>query len=134
MASVKSRKKKGTKRRQKRKAPAEGIAHIHATFSNTIITITDKEGNVVTWSSSGNVGYRGSRKSTPFAAKIAAEKAGKTALNMGMKTLEVWMKGPGGGRETATRALNSLGFKITSLKDVTPLPHNGCRPPKKKRN
>ncbi|MCK4523372.1 30S ribosomal protein S11, partial [candidate division WOR-3 bacterium] len=95
--------------------------------------ITDKEGNVVTWSSSGNVGYKGSKKSTPFAAKIAAEKAGKNALNMGMKNLEVWVKGPGGGRETAIRSLSNLGIRVTSMKDITPIPHNGCRPPKKRR-
>ncbi len=128
--------KKTNKRKIRKKnkiTVVSGIAHIHSTFNNTIVTITDKEGNVVTWSSSGNVGYKGSKKSTPFAAKIAAEKAGKNALNMGMKNLEVWVKGPGGGRETAIRALSSLGIRVTSMKDITPIPHNGCRPPKKRR-
>lgn len=120
-------------RKKTRKTSVTGIAHIHSTFNNTIITIADKDGNTVAWSSAGNVGYKGSKKSTPFAAKIAAEKAGKNALNLGMKTIEVWTKGPGGGRETAVRSLSNLGFKITAIKDVTPIPHNGCRPPKKRR-
>jgi small subunit ribosomal protein S11 len=106
---------------------------VHSSFNNTIVTITDTAGNVIAWSSAGNVGYKGSKKATPFAAQIAAEKAGKDALNLGMKRLEVCVKGPGGGRETAVRALNNLGFKITSIKDVTPIPHNGCRPPKRRR-
>ena len=132
MAAVKKTNKRKTRKKNKITV-VSGIAHIHSTFNNTIVTITDKEGNVVTWSSSGNVGYKGSKKSTPFAAKIAAEKAGKNALNMGMKNLEVWVKGPGGGRETAIRSLSNLGIRVTSMKDITPIPHNGCRPPKKRR-
>ncbi len=132
MAVVKKANKRKTRKKNKITV-VSGIAHIHSTFNNTIVTITDKEGNVVTWSSSGNVGYKGSKKSTPFAAKIAAEKAGKNALNMGMKNLEVWVKGPGGGRETAIRSLSNLGIRVTSMKDITPIPHNGCRPPKKRR-
>ncbi len=127
-----NKKSRRTKKKNKR-TQSSGIAHVHSTFNNTIVTITDDKGNVVTWSSAGNVGYKGSKKSTPFAAQIAAEKAGKEALNMGMKKLEVWIKGPGGGRETAIRAFNNLGFKITAIKDVTPIPHNGCRPPKRRR-
>ncbi len=132
MATVKKASKRKVRKKNKITV-VSGIAHIHSTFNNTIVTITDKEGNVVTWSSSGNVGYKGSKKSTPFAAKIAAEKAGKNALNMGMKNLEVWVKGPGGGRETAIRSLSNLGIRVTSMKDITPIPHNGCRPPKKRR-
>jgi len=127
---------KKTKKRVKkkvRKIESQGICHIHSSFNNTIITITDITGNVITWSSSGNVGYKGSKKATPFAAQVAAEKAGKDAFNLGVKKLDIWIKGPGGGRETAIRALNNIGFKITSIKDVTPIPHNGCRPPKRRR-
>ncbi|MGE3063087.1 MAG: 30S ribosomal protein S11 [bacterium] len=116
-----------------RKIESQGVCHVHSSFNNTIVTITDTTGNVIAWSSAGNVGYKGSKKATPFAAQIAAEKAGKDALNLGVKRLEVCVKGPGGGRETAVRALNNLGFKITSIKDVTPIPHNGCRPPKRRR-
>lgn len=112
---------------------AEGVAHIHASFNNTIVTITDRQGNALSWATSGGQGFRGSRKSTPFAAQVAAEAAGKVALEFGVKNLEVRIKGPGPGRESAVRALNALGFKITSISDVTPVPHNGCRPPKKRR-
>ncbi|MEO0237698.1 MAG: 30S ribosomal protein S11 [candidate division WOR-3 bacterium] len=127
---------KKTRKRVKKKVKSvesQGICHVHSSFNNTIVTITDSKGNVVTWSSAGNVGYKGTKKSTPFAAQVAAEKAGKNALNLGIKKLEVWIKGPGGGRETAIRALHNLGFKITAIKDVTPIPHNGCRPPKRRR-
>jgi len=111
----------------------EGVAHIHASFNNTIVMITDRQGNAISWSTSGAGGFKGSRKSTPFAAQIAAESAGKTAQDCGVKNLEVLIKGPGPGRESAVRALNNLGFKITSIADVTPVPHNGCRPPKRRR-
>jgi small subunit ribosomal protein S11 len=112
---------------------AEGIAHVHASFNNTIITITDRQGNALSWATSGGAGFKGSRKSTPFAAQVAAEAAGKAAQECGVKNLEVRIKGPGPGRESAVRALNSVGFKITSISDVTPVPHNGCRPSKKRR-
>ena len=111
----------------------DGIAHIHATFNNTIVTITDRQGNAVAWATAGGCGFRGSRKSTPFAAQVAAERAGKVAQEFGMKNLEVRVKGPGPGRESAVRSLNAAGFKITNIEDVTPIPHNGCRPPKKRR-
>jgi len=111
----------------------EGIAHIHASFNNTIITITDRQGNALSWATSGGSGFKGSRKSTPFAAQIAAENAGKTAMECGVKNLEIKVKGPGPGRDSAVRALNGAGFKITSISDVTSVPHNGCRPPKKRR-
>lgn len=126
MAQTKTRKK------VKRQIP-EGIAHIHASFNNTIITITDRQGNTVSWATSGGCGFRGSRKSTPFAAQIAAEKAGRVAQEAGMKNLEVRVRGPGPGRESAVRSLNACGFRITNIEDVTPIPHNGCRPPKKRR-
>ena len=116
-----------------KKVISDGIAHIHASFNNTIITITDKQGNTVCWATSGGSGFRGSRKSTPFAAQIAAEKAGIKAAEFGVKSLEVLVKGPGPGRDSAVRALNSSGYKITNITDITPLPHNGCRPPKKRR-
>lgn len=112
---------------------AEGVAHVHASFNNTIITITDRQGNTLSWATSGGQGFKGSRKSTPYAAQVAAEVAGKTAQENGVKNLEVRIKGPGPGRESAVRALNAAGFKITSITDVTPVPHNGCRPPKKRR-
>ena len=112
---------------------ADAIAHIHASFNNTIITITDRQGNTLSWATAGGCGFRGSRKSTPFAAQVAAEKAGNAALEFGIKNLEVRVKGPGPGREAAVRSLNSVGFRITSIADVTPIPHNGCRPPKKRR-
>jgi small subunit ribosomal protein S11 len=112
---------------------AEGVAHVHASFNNTIITITDRQGNALSWATSGGQGFKGSRKSTPFAAQVAAEVAAKSAQENGVKNLEVRIKGPGPGRESAVRALNAAGFKITSITDVTPVPHNGCRPPKKRR-
>jgi small subunit ribosomal protein S11 len=112
---------------------ADGIAHIHASFNNTIVTITDRQGNALSWATAGGSGFRGSRKSTPFAAQVAAEKAGTTAIEYGMKNIEVLVKGPGPGRESAVRSLNAMGFKITQITDVTPIPHNGCRPPKKRR-
>ena len=112
---------------------SEGIAHIHASFNNTIITITDRQGNALSWATSGGAGFKGSRKSTPFAAQVAAEIAGKVAQDCGVKNIEVRVKGPGPGRDSAVRALNAVGFKITMLSDVTPVPHNGCRPPKKRR-
>ena len=111
----------------------DGIAHIHASFNNTIITITDREGNTLSWATSGGSGFRGSRKSTPFAAQIASQKAGEAAIEFGLENLEVFIKGPGPGRESAVRALNTVGFKITNITDVTPIPHNGCRPPKRRR-
>jgi small subunit ribosomal protein S11 len=112
---------------------SDGVAHIHATFNNTIVTISDRQGNTLTWATAGGSGFRGSRKSTPFAAQVAAEKAGQAAQEMGMKNLEVMVKGPGPGRDSAVRALNAIGFKISRIDDVTPIPHNGCRPPKKRR-
>jgi len=120
-------------RKKVKKNVAEGIAHVHASFNNTIITITDRQGNALSWATSGGAGFRGSRKSTPFAAQVAAEAAGKAAQEYGVKNLEVRIKGPGPGRESAVRALNSVAFKITSIADVTPVPHNGCRPSKKRR-
>ncbi len=123
-----------TKSRKKvKKTVVDGVAHIHASFNNTIITITDRQGNALSWATSGGSGFRGSRKSTPFAAQIASQKAGEVAKEFGMQNLEVFIKGPGPGRESAVRALNSIGFKITNITDVTPIPHNGCRPPKKRR-
>ncbi len=120
-------------RKKVKKNVAEGIAHIHASFNNTIITITDRQGNALSWASSGGQGFKGSRKSTPFAAQVAAENAGRAALECGVKNLEVRIKGPGPGRESSVRALNACGFRITSIQDITPVPHNGCRPPKKRR-
>ncbi len=128
-------------RKKVKKNVAEGIAHIHASFNNTIVTITDRQGNTITdrqgnalaWATSGAAGFKGSRKSTPFAAQVAAEQAGRAAQECGVKNLEVRIKGPGPGRESAVRALNALGLKISSIADVTPVPHNGCRPPKKRR-
>ena len=125
-------KAKKTKRREK-KHVVHGQAHIKSTFNNTIVTITDLQGNTVSWASAGNVGFKGSRKSTPFAAQVAAEAAGRAAQECGVKNLEVRIKGPGPGRESAVRALNALGMKISSITDVTPVPHNGCRPPKRRR-
>ncbi len=121
------------KKRKKKSIDAAGIAHIKATFNNTHITLTDKFGNVVAWSTAGTSGFKGSRKSTAFAATMAAEKVGNEAISMGMKTIEVKIKGPGSGRESAIRALAVAGLEITSIRDVTPLPHNGCRPPKRRR-
>ena len=125
---------KATRTRKKvKKDVADGIAHIHASFNNTIVTITDRQGNALCWATAGGSGFRGSRKSTPFAAQVAAERVGNMAKEFGMKNLEVCVKGPGPGRESAVRALNANGFKITNISDVTPIPHNGCRPPKKRR-
>ncbi|HFD87681.1 30S ribosomal protein S11 [Thiolapillus sp.] len=126
---------KSTTRSKKKikKTVSDGIAHIHASFNNTIITITDRQGNALCWATSGGSGFRGSRKSTPFAAQVAADRAGQVAKEYGVKNLDVNVKGPGPGRDSAVRALNNAGFKITSITDVTPIPHNGCRPPKKRR-
>jgi small subunit ribosomal protein S11 len=120
-------------RKKVKKNVAEGIAHIHASFNNTIVTITDRQGNALAWATSGNAGFKGSRKSTPFAAQVAAERAGRAAQECGVKNIEVRIKGPGPGRESAVRALNAIGLKIASIADVTPIPHNGCRPPKRRR-
>ncbi len=120
-------------RKKARKNVSDGIAHVHASFNNTIITITDRQGNTLSWASSGGAGFKGSRKSTPFAAQVAAEAAGRAAQECGIKNLEVMIKGPGPGRESSVRALNALGIKILQIQDVTPIPHNGCRPPKKRR-
>ena len=125
--------KKVIKKRRERKNVDKGAAHIQSTFNNTIITITDTEGNAVSWASAGELGFKGSRKSTPYAAQTAAEQAGKIAVDHGMKTVEVYVKGPGSGRESAIRALQTVGLDITLIKDVTPIPHNGCRPPKRRR-
>jgi len=120
-------------RRRERKNISSGVAHVNASFNNTMFTITDAQGNTISWSSSGLQGFKGSRKSTPFAAQMAAEDAGKKAMEHGVRTLEVEVKGPGSGRESALRALQAVGFLITSIRDVTPIPHNGCRPPKRRR-
>ncbi|MDS4020225.1 MAG: 30S ribosomal protein S11 [Candidatus Competibacter sp.] len=120
-------------RKRVKKNVVDGIAHIHASFNNTIITITDRQGNTLSWATSGGSGFRGSRKSTPFAAQVAAERVGNVVKEYGVKNLEVNVKGPGPGRESAVRALNAAGFKIMSIMDVTPIPHNGCRPPKRRR-
>jgi small subunit ribosomal protein S11 len=134
MATSPQNPKAGARVRKKvKKSVAEGIAHIHASFNNTIITITDRQGNALSWATSGGAGFKGSRKSTPFAAQVAAERAGRAAVECGVKNLEVRIKCPGPGRESAVRALNALGMKITSISDVTPIPHNGCRPPKRRR-
>jgi small subunit ribosomal protein S11 len=134
MAQQPSQKSAATRARKKvKKNVTEGIAHIHASFNNTIITITDRQGNALSWATSGGAGFKGSRKSTPFAAQVAAEAAGRAAQECGVKNLEVRIKGPGPGRESAVRALNALGMKISSITDVTPVPHNGCRPPKRRR-
>lgn len=126
--------KKGTVRKKKEKKNIpNGVAHIQATFNNTIITITDIAGNVIAWSTCGVMGFKGSKKSTPFAAQMAAEDAGKKAMAHGMKSIDVYVKGPGSGRESALRALQSIGFSIKIIKDITPIPHNGCRPPKRRR-
>ncbi|CAM4369257.1 MULTISPECIES: 30S ribosomal protein S11 [Kerstersia] len=120
-------------RKKVKKNVSDGIAHVHASFNNTIITITDRQGNALAWATSGGAGFKGSRKSTPFAAQVAAESAGRVAIEYGIKTLEVRIKGPGPGRESSVRALNALGIKISSIADITPVPHNGCRPPKRRR-
>jgi small subunit ribosomal protein S11 len=123
---------KKTKKRD-RKVSTNGVAHVQASFNNTIVTITDMDGAVITWASAGKVGFKGSRKSTPFAAQVAAEASAREALNLGMKRVEVWVKGPGAGREAAIRSLQAAGLEISAIKDVTPIPHNGCRPPKRRR-
>lgn len=120
-------------RKKVKKHVVDGIAHVHASFNNTIISITDRQGNALSWATAGGSGFKGSRKSTPFAAQVAAERAGEVVKEMGMKNLDVRVKGPGPGRESAVRALNAAGFKVTTIVDVTPIPHNGCRPPKKRR-
>ena len=125
--------KKATRKRRERKKVEKGQAHIRATFNNTIVTITDMAGNAISWASAGELGFKGSRKSTPFAAQSAAETAAKLAVENGMKTIEVFVKGPGSGRESAIRALQTAGLNIELIKDVTPIPHNGCRPPKRRR-
>jgi small subunit ribosomal protein S11 len=125
--------KQSTSRKKVKKVITDGVAHVHASFNNTIITITDRQGNALAWATAGGSGFRGSRKSTPFAAQVAADRAGSKAKEYGLKNLDVNIKGPGPGRESAVRALNAAGFKITSITDVTPIPHNGCRPPKKRR-
>ena len=121
------------KKKRERKVGINGIAHVQSTFNNTIVTITDLDGNVVTWASAGKVGFKGSRKSTPFAAQVAAEATAREAINMGLKRVEVWVKGPGSGREAAIRSLQAAGLEITAIRDVTPIPHDGCRPPKRRR-
>jgi small subunit ribosomal protein S11 len=126
-------KDKARLRKKERKNITSGVAHVAATFNNTIITITDAQGNTIAWSSSGSKGFKGSRKSTPYAAQVAAEDAGRKAMEHGMRTLEVEVSGPGSGRESALRALQSVGFTITTIRDVTPIPHNGVRPPKRRR-
>ncbi|MBE5821598.1 MAG: 30S ribosomal protein S11 [Clostridiales bacterium] len=125
--------KKATTKRRVRKNIDRGCAHIHSSFNNTIVTISDTQGNVISWASAGGLGFRGSRKSTPFASQMAAETAGKVAMEHGLKSVEVYVKGPGSGRESAIRALQAIGLEITVIKDVTPIPHNGCRPPKRRR-
>ena len=130
---AKVQKKVTTRKRRERKNIEKGQAHIHSSFNNTIVTITDVAGNAISWASAGGLGFRGSRKSTPFAAQMAAETAANTAKEHGLKTVEVFVKGPGAGREAAIRALQAAGLEVTMIKDVTPIPHNGCRPPKRRR-
>ena len=132
MADASDKSGKGGRKKVKRSV-VDGIAHIHATFNNTIITITDRQGNTLSWCTAGACGFKGSRKSTPFAAQVAAERAGQAAQEYGLKTLEVLVCGPGPGRESAVRSLNACGYRITNIEDITPIPHNGCRPPKKRR-
>ena len=120
-------------RKKDRRVPSTGVAHVRASFNNTIVTITDTDGNVISWASSGKAGFKGSRKSTPFAAQVAAEAAAREAKDLGLKRVEVWVKGPGAGREAAIRSLQAAGLEIAAIKDVTPIPHNGCRPPKRRR-
>ena len=133
MAKATATKKPVVRRRREHKNIENGSAHIQSTFNNTIVTITDLQGNTLSWASAGEMGFRGSRKSTPFAAQTAAETAAKAAMEHGMKTVEVYVKGPGAGREAAIRALQATGLDVTMIKDVTPIPHNGCRPPKRRR-
>jgi len=132
---VADQKKKGKARPKKRvkKVDSVGVAHIKATFNNTVVTITDTKGGAVSWASAGKVGFKGSKKSTPFAAQLAANSCAKEAMDLGMRKIEVWVKGPGSGREAAIRSLSAAGLEITAIKDVTPIPHNGCRPPKRRR-
>ena len=132
-AATKAAKSAGRARKKEKKNVAVGVAHVAATFNNTIVTITDGQGNAVSWSSAGMMGFKGSRKSTPYAAQMAAEDAGRKAVEHGMRTLEVEVSGPGSGRESALRALQAVGLVVTSIRDVTPIPHNGCRPPKRRR-
>ncbi len=132
MAQKRSARSQGGARKTKRTL-SSGQIHIYATFNNTIVTITDKQGNTVCWGSAGSAGFKGSRKSTPFAARLAAERAVKTALGMGLQEVDVFVKGPGPGRDAAIRAIQTLGLRVTSINDITPVPHNGCRPPKKRR-
>jgi small subunit ribosomal protein S11 len=120
-------------RKKDRRVPSTGVAHVRASFNNTIVTITDTDGNVISWASAGKAGFKGSRKSTPFAAQVAAESAAREAKDLGLKRVEVWVKGPGAGREAAIRSLQAAGLEIAAIKDVTPIPHNGCRPPKRRR-
>lgn len=124
--------RRGTRRRNKR-VDANGVAHVNASFNNTIVTLTDREGEVISWSSTGKVGFKGSKKSTPYAAQMAASDAAREAMSMGLRRVEVWVKGPGVGREAAVRSLQGAGLEISAIKDVTPIPHNGCRPPKRRR-
>lgn len=128
-----TKKRNQSRKRRVRKNIESGVAHIHSTFNNTIVMITDEQGNAIAWSSAGALGFKGSRKSTPYAAQLASEAAAKTAMDNGMKTVEVSVKGPGSGRESAIRALQAAGLEVTSIRDVTPIPHNGCRPPKRRR-
>jgi small subunit ribosomal protein S11 len=130
---ARGRREGGSKRRRERKNISEGVAHIQATFNNTLITITDSAGNVICWASAGSQGFKGSRKSTPFAAQVAAEVVAKKAIDQGMRKIEVCVKGPGAGREAAIRSLQAFGLEINLIRDVTPIPHNGCRPPKRRR-
>lgn len=124
---------KEKKKKKDRKVPPNGVAHVHTSFNNTIISITDPTGGVVSWASAGKVGFKGSRKSTPYAAQVAAENCAREAMNMGMRRVEVWVKGPGAGREASIRSLAAAGLEITAIRDMTPIPHNGCRPPKRRR-
>ena len=133
MASPKTARKGASRKRREKKNIEKGAAHIRSSFNNTMVTITDPNGNALSWASSGGMGFRGSRKSTPFAARVAAETAAKAAMEHGLKTVEVFVKGPGSGREAAIRALQAAGLEVTMIKDVTPIPHNGCRPPKRRR-
>ncbi len=133
MATKSTGAKKTTRKRRERKNIERGIAHIRSSFNNTIVTLTDVSGNAISWASSGGLGFRGSKKSTPFASQMAAETAAKAAMEHGLKTIEVYVKGPGSGREAAIRALQAAGLEVSLIKDVTPIPHNGCRPPKRRR-
>lgn len=132
MGQTKSQASVKPKKKIKRQV-SDGIAHVHASFNNTIVTITDRQGNALSWATSGGAGFRGSRKSTPFAAQVASDKAGRAAMEYGLKNVEVRISGPGPGRESAVRALNAAGIKVTNIVDITPIPHNGCRPPKRRR-